>query len=148
MRNLPVQYVRMFAESEEEFQLLCNGLQRFKDVSFSLEEEEQQSIMLPQTTTQEATPPLLNEWKGRISFNIQQFRIHHYHEHKQHKPIPNILDLIIELENAHFSNKFLIYVCITLLMHKYIINLHLVFFFETLGVTTTALQTELFQHNY
>lgn len=48
----------MFADTDEEFKLLCKGMQRFKDVNFSLEEEEEiKSVTYPQQQQSDVTPP-------------------------------------------------------------------------------------------
>nr|CAI5823734.1 unnamed protein product [Callosobruchus analis] len=51
LKQLPVKYLRVFADNEEEFKLLCTGLQRFKDLNFLFED-----IELPSPTTKNKEP--------------------------------------------------------------------------------------------
>nr|CAI5848853.1 unnamed protein product [Callosobruchus analis] len=53
LKQLPVKYLRVFADNEEEFKLLCTGLQQFKDLNFQLEDEE---LLSPTTKNKEPLP--------------------------------------------------------------------------------------------
>nr|CAI5858936.1 unnamed protein product [Callosobruchus analis] len=54
LKQLLVKYLRVFADNEEEFKLLCTGLQQFKDLNFQLEDEE-----LPSPTTKNKEPIII-----------------------------------------------------------------------------------------
>lgn len=47
LRDLPVKFMRVFADNEEEFHLLLRGLQTFKHINFAIEEEEVQPTLQP-----------------------------------------------------------------------------------------------------
>nr|CAH7715698.1 unnamed protein product [Callosobruchus chinensis] len=71
LKLLPVKYLRVFADSEEEFKLLCMGLKRFKDLnSFQLEDEEVTSEPVPSTSSSSSSsgaPPPPKKQKKRPS---------------------------------------------------------------------------------
>nr|CAH7766083.1 unnamed protein product [Callosobruchus chinensis] len=72
LKLLPVKYLRVFADSEGEFKLLCTGLKRFKDLNFfQLEDEEVTSEPVPSTSSSSsssgAPPP--KKQKKRSSVN-------------------------------------------------------------------------------
>nr|CAH7739360.1 unnamed protein product [Callosobruchus chinensis] len=52
LKLLPVKYLRVFADTEEEFKLLSTGLKRFKELNFfPLEDEEVTSEPVPSTSS-------------------------------------------------------------------------------------------------
>lgn len=53
LMNLPVKYLRVFAETEEEFHLLLKGSQTFKSMCFPMEDGE-----IPQPALAPQQPPL------------------------------------------------------------------------------------------
>nr|CAH7764286.1 unnamed protein product [Callosobruchus chinensis] len=75
LKLLPVKYLRVSADSEEEFKLLCTGLKRFKYLNFfQLEDEEVTSEPVPSTSSSSSSsssgaPPPPKKQKKRSSVN-------------------------------------------------------------------------------
>nr|CAH7717115.1 unnamed protein product [Callosobruchus chinensis] len=72
LKLLPVKYLRVFADTEEEFKLLSTGLKRFKELNFfPLEDEEVTSEPVPSTSSSSSSsgaPPPPKKQK-RLSVN-------------------------------------------------------------------------------
>lgn len=66
LKGLPVRWFRVFVENDDEFRLLCKGMQKFKEFSLAIEDDE---VTLPSSSLaiEAGSPP-----KKKRAINILQ----------------------------------------------------------------------------
>lgn len=67
LKGLPVKWIRVFVDTEEEFKLLCKGIQKFKEVNLNIDDDDasnNNSSGLP-------PPPVVKKRKINVMQNIQ-----------------------------------------------------------------------------
>lgn len=64
LKGLPIRWFRVFADTEEEFKVLCKGIQRFKEFTLALDEEHETSNTVSEIeSSPQSTPPASKRMK-------------------------------------------------------------------------------------